>query len=216
MPGITGGPVNQADHRWLAQDDLRDGVIQNIAAYLGQAPVAGAIGSGLRYANTSAVAIAATETLIAAVPLVLPATVVGQSVPGTLQPGSFVRATFNGTYTSAGAQTAVFTIRSGTLGTTGDASIATVSLTTAGSGSAIPFTVTIMLNIRTLGASGTLAGGFTLINKGTTGIFTAVADAETIASSTIATTTSTFLDFSLTAGTSNSASIVAWDVEVLP
>ena len=213
--------VNIGDHRWLAQDNLLDGPIQNIAAYLalvgGQSVNGGtSLASGVRLTNTAAVAIAATETLIVAIPLVLPSTYLGNAIAGTLSAGSGVQLTLNGTYTSAGAQTATFTIRAGTAGTTADTSVATVSLTTAGSGSAIPFTVVINLNIRTLGTSGTLAGGLTLTNKGTTGLFTATGDAETIASSTINTTTSTFLDFTMLAGTGNTASIVSYQAVVMP
>lgn len=208
--------VNIFDHRGLAQDNLLDGVAQNIAYYLGQVASAGSLAGAQRYTNSTAVAIAATETLIVAVPLNLAQTYAGNSVPGTLQVGSTIIAKINGTYTSAGAQTAVFTIRAGTNGTTADTSVATVSLTTAVSGSAIPFSAEIDLNIRTLGTSGTLAGSFTVVNKGTSGLFTAVADAETIGSSTINTAASTFIDFSLTAGTGNSASIVNYEILVLP
>lgn len=218
MPGVTGGPVNIGDHRWLAQDDLRDGVIQNIAAYLQQAPVAGAIGSGVRYTNTAAVAIAATETLVVAIPLTLAATVVGQTVPGTLQAGSRIQFWINGTYTSAGAQTASLALRAGTAGTTSDTSVGTLySVTTAASGTAQSFSIYGGITIRTVGTSGTLVGEADLANQGTTGIFTATFGGhQLLASSTINTTTATFLDFTMTAGTGNSASITDYSVLVLP
>lgn len=218
MPGVTGGPVNIADHRSLAQDDLRDGPIQNIAFYLGQAPLAGSLAAGTRYTNTGAVAIAATETLVVAIPLTLPATVYGQTVAGTLQVGSRIQFWINGTYTSAGAQTASFALRAGTNGTTADTSVGTLySVTTAASGTAQSFSLFGGLTIRTLGTSGTLVGEADLSNQGTTGIFTATFGGhQLLASSTINTVTATFLDITMTAGTSNSASITDYIIQVMP
>lgn len=218
MPGVTGGPVNIADHRSLAQDDLRDGPIQNIAFYLQQGSTAGAAGSGSRFTNTGAVAIAATETLVVAVPLVINGTVYGQTVPGTLQVGSRVQFWINGTYTSAGAQTATLALRAGTNGTTADTSVGTLySVTTAASGTAQSFSIFGGITIRTVGTSGTLVGEADLSNQGTTGIFTATFGGhQLLASSTINTTTSTFLDFTLLAGTGNTASITDYFILVLP
>lgn len=205
--------TNSFDHRGLASDNLSDGPIQNIQYWNSQNPAAGnatsAAGTTFRSSLVATTPIAATETLILAVPLVAGV---------TLKVGSIVRATVSGTYTSAGAQTATFTWRAGTLGTVSDTSLATFSNTSAGSGSAIAFAASLDFVVQTLGTgtNGTFAGHGIIANTGTTGISTTAYNAPLNYSATAGNfPTATFLDLTMLAGTSNSASILDAYVEII-
>src|SRR5450631_4431534 len=153
-------PINIGDHRWLAQDDLSDGVIQNIAAQLANNPVAGSAASASRTRTVAAsAAINNVETLLLATPLTLPRTDFGQTIPGTIQVGTLVRWTIQGTTTDTVANTSTFGIRMGILGTVSDAAVATFVTPVSGStGTAVPFTATITLTVQTLTATGTGTG----------------------------------------------------------
>jgi hypothetical protein len=215
-------PAFIAEHRWLAQDNLND-CISNVAYYLQNSA---AVGSQNRYlpAASLPIAIAATETLVAAMPLTIPFTFEGNTYPGTVKVGSIIRFTFAGTYTSAGGQTVTFTLRMGTLGTTSDTSCSTVSVTSAGSGSAIAFTGQVQWTITALGAgTGAGVGNLWLLNQQATSNATAstgisvfaVNEAATSAISVAPTTTATFADLTMLAGASNSASITQVIGEVI-
>ena len=203
-------------HTVLGQDDLRD-----VAAHLGfqmtQNPNPGGFAGGTRVARITATsAIVATETLIINIPLTLADTAVAGN--GSLNPASYVRATFLGTCTSSNADSAVFTLRNGTAGTVaGDTSIATATVTTAGSGSAIAFKAVMEFTIRTLGTgtNGTLAGSLTVTNTGVTGIAAVTNTVVPFTSSTL-TNTGTFFDFSLTTAATSATTIQSADVELLP
>ena len=203
-------PNNYLD--FLANGDLVQEA-PNISWYLG---LSGAQNSTLRSATGAAVAIAATETLISNIALTPGTNSTGML--GTLKVGSLVRATIKGTYTAAAGSTPIFTVRAGTLGTISDAQVGAASLgTSATSGTAVIFNARVEFNVVTLGASGTVVGDVFCVNSTTTGIFTTAAN-QTIALATslaIATTTATFIDFSMTAGASNSASITACVIEII-
>ena len=215
-------PINIGDHRWLAQDDLSDGVIQNIAAQLATNPTPGAAASGIRVAGLVAATagLNTTETILVKSALLLPTrTDFGQTLLGTLNVGSLIRVTINGTCTSTNADVSTFTMRAGILGTTADASIATWVVTSSGSGTAIPFTVVINVTVRTLGASGTGYGTMSVQNTGVTGIAavtnTVVASASAITA--LPTTTATFLDFSyVSAATTTTCTFQAATLEIFP
>ena len=215
-------PINIFDHRGMAQDDLSDGVIQNIAAQLTTTPTPGAAASGIRVAGLVAATagLNTTETILVKSALLLPTrTDFGQTLPGTLNVGSLIRVTINGTCTSTNADVSTFTMRAGILGTTADASIATWVVTSSGSGTAIPFTVVINVTVRTLGASGTAYGTMSVQNTGVTGIAavtnTVVASASAITA--LPTTTATFLDFSyVSAATTTTCTFQAATLEIYP
>lgn len=206
-------------HNVLGQDNLADAA-QNIAYWLGQDPQPGSFASATRSARvTATAAIAATETLVINIPLVLAnATAAVGPQPGSLAPGTYVRATFLGTCTSSNADTATFTLRNGTLGTVaGDTSIATAAVTTAGSGTGIAFKAVMEFTIRTLGTgtNGTLAGSLTVTNTGVTGIAGVTNTVVPFTSSGLL-NTGTFLDFSLTTAATSATTIQSADVELLP
>lgn len=204
-------------HTILGQDDIRD-ITQHIAYWSEQNPLSGAFTGASRAARVTATsAIAATETLVINIPLVLPSTTPGP-YNGSLNPGTYVRATFLGTCTSSNADTATFTLRNGTAGTVaGDTSIATAAVTTAGSGSGIAFKAVMEFTIRTLGTgtNGTLAGSLTVTNTGVTGIAGVTNTVVPFTSSGLL-NTGTFLDFSLTTAATSATTIQSADVELLP
>lgn len=207
-PPVIDGTFDRA----LSSGFLGDAA-QNMAYYLGQS---GVPNGRLSSSTGAAVAIAATETLISNLQIT-PGTNTN-SMLGTLKVGSVFRATIKGTYTAAAGSVPIFTVRAGTLGTISDAQVGAASLgTSATSGTAIIFNARIEFNVVTLGASGTVVGDVFAVNSTTTGIFTAATN-QTIALATslaIATTTATYIDVSMTAGASNSASITTALLEIL-
>ena len=215
-------PVNIIDHRGLAQDNLLDGPAQNIAYYLGQVSQAGLSATAKRYATTTAsAAINTTETLLLASPLLLPSTYAGTAVPGTLNVGTLVRWTVQGTCTDTVANTSTFTIRMGILGTVaGDTSVATFVTSASGSaGTNVPFTAVITLTVQTLTATGTGTGQL-VINSPATGIIGAAISfnvGSAAAITALTTTTATFIDLSLvTAATTTTNTIQNVQCEIFP
>lgn len=209
MP-LPQSPSNYLD--FLANGDLVQQA-PNIAYYLS---TSGADGTTQRNSIGAAVAIAATETLINNIAIVPGTNTLG--VAGTLHVGTLVRATIAGSYTAAAGSVPIWTVRAGILGTTSDAQVGAASMgTSATTGTAILFNAVVQFNVVTLGATGTVVGSAFQVNSTTTGIFTAATN-QTIALATslaIATTTATFIDFSLTAGASNTASITSCLIEIL-
>lgn len=90
----------------------------------------------------------------------------------TLTVGSVIRITIMGTCTSSAAGSQIFTVRFGSGNVVGDTLVATATLVAQTSGTNIPFKLVIELTIRSIGGSGTVYGTATLINQGTTGIYT--------------------------------------------
>lgn len=82
----------------------------------------------------------------------------------TLQTGTSFRVTVFGTFTTTSTTTSNFRVRIGTSGTSSDVLAAVVAPVSHNSGTAVPFTVSITVTIRTTGASGTLAGNGVLTN----------------------------------------------------
>ena len=215
-------PILIGDHRWMAQDDLSDGVIQNIAAQLANTPTLGVAASGIRVAGlvAASAALNTTETILVKSALLLPTrTDFGQVLLGTLNVGTLIRVVIDGTCTSTNADVSTITMRSGILGTTSDASIATWVVTSAGSGTAIPFRIALDITVRTLTATGTASGYMAVQNTGVTGIAgvtnTVVASAAAITA--LPTTTATFLDFSyLAAATTTTCTFQQATLEIFP
>jgi hypothetical protein len=216
MPLIT-------DPRGLSQDDLRDGIIQNIAYYLGQAGAAGAVGTGVRTSRVAATAaINTTETLLVSQALQTSQTVLGNTIPGTLQAGSLIRVTIGGTTTSTNADVSTFALRMGILGTTADASVATWTVTSSGSGTNVVFIARLDITVRTLatsGANGTGYGFLSVQNTGATGLV-AVTNTDVAAAAAITalpTLTATFADITyVSAATTTTTTFQTATIEVLP
>jgi hypothetical protein len=215
-------PILIADHRWLAQDDLSD-AIANVAYYLANTPVAGQAASGSRTRTVAASgAINTTETLLLATPLLLPHTDFGQTFPGTLNVGTLIRWTIQGTCTDTVANTSTFGVRMGTLGTVAGDTSEVATFVTAVSGSAgtnIPFTSVINLTVQTLGATGTGTGQM-VTTSNATGIIGALT-VHTIGSASaitaLTTTTSTFIDLTMvTAATTTTNTIQSVQCEIFP
>lgn len=156
---------------------------------------------GLQTSITAALAaITNTETLVVSAPL----------VPGvTLQPGTKIRITIEGTSTSTVANVTTFTVRAGVLGTIADASVVAFATAVAGTtGTAIPFKAVIELTVRTLGSAGTAAGSLTITANAATAIGGAVTTVVAGTSATLATTTATFLDVTLNNAAATTAETV--------
>ena len=211
------------DQRAISQDDLRAGPIQNIGFYLGQVGAAGSIATGLRTSRVAATAgINTTETLLVSQALTIPTTDLGDAIPGTLQAGSLIRATIGGTCTSTNADVSTFALRMGILGTTADASVATWTVTSSGSGSSVVFIARLDITVRTLatsGANGTGYGFLSVQNTGATGIV-AVTNTDVAAAATInalPTLTATFADITyVSAATTTTCTFQTATIEVLP
>ena len=90
----------------------------------------------------------------------------------TLVAGNAFRITLTGTNTSTVANISTFTIRLGTAGTTADTSLGTVTATSATSGTNVPFSVSAIVNIQSIGSNGSAIFSGSLANSGTTGINT--------------------------------------------
>lgn len=213
--------TNIGDHRWLAQDDLRDGPIQNIAYYLANTPVAGQFSGATRSSIVAATAaIGATETLVVNIPLLLAGTDFSETQPASLNAGSIIRATLEGTCTSSNADSAIFTIRSGILGTKADASICTGTVTTAGSGSAIPFRAMIDITVRvpaTSGANGTGYGYLAVQNTGVTGIAGVTNTVVALTAITaLPTLTATWLDITYISAATSATTFQTATIELIP
>jgi hypothetical protein len=213
---------NIGDHTPMARDDLRDGVIQNIEYYLGQLPLPGSAASAKTYRTVAtSAAINNVETLLLACPLVLPTTSFGQTVPGTLNVGTIITVTIQGTETNTVANTTTFGFRMGILGTVSDALVATFVTPVSGStGTNIPFTAVITMTVQTLGATTGTGTAQMVINSVTAGIIGApitfnVGSAAAITA--LPTTTATFFDVTLvSAATTTTNTIQSCIVTIQP
>ena len=212
---------NIFDHRGLAQDDLRDGPIQNIAYYLGQAATPGSSATGIRSVSRVAASagINTTETLVGNIGLILPATVEGNLLVGTLNVGSIIRIVMTGTCTSSNADVSTFKLYMGTVGTVaGDVALTAataLACTSSGTGSAVGFKAQIDITIRTLGAAGTADATLTVVG-GATGI---VVNSQAVNSviTAVPTTTATFLDVSYTsAASTTTTTFQQTTIEIIP
>lgn len=115
---------------------------------------------------------------------------------GLFVAGSTYRITLAGTCTTTVANASTFTLRYGTARTTADATIATFAVTSAATGTSIPFRVEMLLTIRTVGATGTVAGTATVLNNGVTGIAAAAVTVVALTPSAINTTLDGYLSAS--------------------
>lgn len=85
--------------------------------------------------------------------------------------GMTFRITIEGTCTTTVANASTWRIRIGTLGTTSDAAVFTAANSVAGTtGTNIPFEATLVLTIRTIGASASIQGYLKLGSTGVTGL----------------------------------------------
>jgi hypothetical protein len=214
-------PINIGDHTAMARDDLRDGVIQNIEQYLGSMPLAGSAGSAKTYRTVAAsAAINNVETLLLAAPLTLAGTAFGQATAGTINPGTIITITIQGTNTNTVANTTTFGIRMGILGTVSDAAVATFVTPVSGStGTAIPFTAVITINVLTVSATGTATGQM-IVNSVTAGIIGAPISFNVGSAAAITAmpdTTATFFDVTLvSAATTTTSTIQSTTINIQP
>jgi hypothetical protein len=214
-------PVDRFDHAGIAYDDLRDGPIQNIAAYLGSAGGSASLAAGVRSVSrvAASAAINTTETLVGNVALALPTTVNGVAVLGTLNVGSIIRVTITGTCTSTNADLSTFKLYMGTVGTVaGDTALTAataLTCTSSGTGTNVGFKAVIDMTIRTLGAAGTADATLSVIG-GATGV---VVNSQAVNSllTAVPTTTATFLDVSYTsAAVTTTCTFQQTFIEVIP
>ena len=120
---------------------------------------AGAWGYESATITAASAAINSTETVLAS--LSLPAS--------SIKAGHSYRIRASGVCTSTVANASNFRVRIGTTTLTG-AIAAVVTPTAAVSGTNIPFSVDLIVTVRTIGASGTAIGSGTLLNNGVTGV----------------------------------------------
>jgi len=143
-----------------AVQQIAPGASGNVLTSNGTTWASTLVGTGRASITADTAALNITETLVTS--MTIPTAVVG----------TVYRISISGTCTSSVANASTFTIRAGTLGTTGDASIGTVAITSAASGTSIPFFAHVYLTVRTTGATGGVVGMLALTNNGTTGIAT--------------------------------------------
>ena len=120
----------------------------------------------------------------------------------TLKVGTTIRCILNGTCTASAARVSTFRVRLGTAGTTADTAIGSAATAaSATTGTAIPFTAEIVFTVRTVGATGTIAGTLTLFNAGATGISTALVQVIALTVANLDTTVDNWLSFSYQSAT---------------
>jgi hypothetical protein len=107
-----------------------------------------------------------------------------------LRAGCSIRFTVIGTCTATVANASTFRVYMGTNNTTGDTAVLTAAVTSAATGTAVPFLITITLTCRTVGGSASFYGAMTVLNNGVTGI-SSTADANLTVLGTMATVAST-------------------------
>lgn len=134
---------------------------------------------------------------------------------GTLYVGAAFRIVILGTCTSTAANVSTLTIRLGTAGTTADTAVLAAVCTAAASGTGVPFRFEAIVTIRTIGATGTVTAGVSLVNSGVTGISNAAAVVSgTGATAAVNTTVGNFLGASIkSAGTTTTSTITQATVE---
>jgi len=124
----------------------------------------------------------------------------------TITAGSLVKFTILGTCTSTAAGSQVFTIRYGSANTVADTSIATATFVAQTSGTTVAFSLSIYLTIRTIGSSGTVYGTASLVNQGTTGIYTLATGNAVLAGALAINTTATgYIGLSYISGNASTA-----------
>jgi Pectate lyase superfamily protein len=106
----------------------------------------------------------------------------------SIKVGTVIRAILTGTCTATVANASTFTLRFGTAGTTGDASIATGAVTSAATGTNIPFRVIVDFVCTSVGTTGTLLGSLAVTNSGATGL---AAQGTTVVALTVTATLNT-------------------------
>ncbi len=111
----------------------------------------------------------------------------------SLKVGSTIKVTILGTNTSSVGNASTFRLRMGPLGTIAETVQASAAITSAASGTTIPFKAVLELTVRTIGATGTLAGSLSVQNQGTTGIFTAAANVVVATVAALDTTVNNYL-----------------------
>lgn len=193
------------DLRGLSQDNLTPvganlaGALLNQNLNLGTGTLTAASFSGPGGGNKTATVAASAGIANTDTKISVANTLVTSS---TLVAGSVMQWIIQGTCTSSNADTQIFSLRAGTAGTTADTAFATFSLASAGSGSSVPFSITITFVVRVPGASGTGAGSLVLNNTGNTGIFADRSTVVAATTSTLDTTTATKLSLSYISGAS--------------
>lgn len=120
------------------------------------------------------------------------------SIPAnSMVAGDSYRMTIYGTNTSTVGGANTFTPRMGALGTTADAALSGLAVTSAVTGTAVPFRVTFTFTARAVGAAGSIYCYGVLENQGITGISTAAVVVNTGGVTTINTTGTLTLGCSL-------------------
>ena len=85
--------------------------------------------------------------------------------------GTSFEVTLHGTTTSSAAGVGIIRVRYGTAATVADGVMEAFTLAAAPTtGTAIPFTIKLIVTVRTTGGAATADGGLTLVNSGVTGL----------------------------------------------
>lgn len=116
--------------------------------------------TGLAALSAATAGINSTETVVLSATL----------AANTLKVGSTFRPYASGVCTSSAANASNFRVRIGTAGTSADAIAAVVTPTAAATGTAIPFSIDFLVNVRSIGSGGTIIGSGNLTNNGVTGV----------------------------------------------
>lgn len=163
--------------------------------------------SGDAFHDAQAITVAASSAINTTETIIVGGLGKSRFPANTLQAGSTIRIRINGTCTASAANVSTFRVRFGTAGTTADTAIGTAATAvSATSGTAIPFSVEITFTVRTVGATGSIAGTLTLLNSGTTGISTTLVQTIALSVAAINTTVDSYLSLTYVAAATTTTS----------
>lgn len=127
------------------------------------------------------------------------------SIPAnSLAVGDSFRMTLYGTNTSSAATSNTWTPRMGSAGTTADTALNVLQITSATTGTAVPFQIIFYFSVRAIGASGSIFSYATMLNQNASGISPTTETINTGAATTVSTTGTLILGCSFQAAAATS------------
>lgn len=127
------------------------------------------------------------------------------SIPAnTLAVGDSFKITLYGTNTSSAAVSNTWTPRMGSAGTTADTALTVLQITSATTGTSVPFQIIIYFSVRAIGASGSVFSYATMLNQNASGISPTTETINTGAATTVNTTGTLILGCSFQAAATTS------------
>ena len=134
----------------------------------------------------------------------------------TLAVGDSFRVTIQGTHTATAAGAVTFTPRFGAAGTTADTGLTAFAVTSAATGTNVPYELVLTCVVRAIGSSGSIFCYGRLTNNGTTGISSVASVINVGGAVTVNTTVDSILGVSLiTAAASTTSTIQSAVIEFI-